>query len=173
MSYSFRTEQWIPVPRERVFRFFANPGNLPRLMPAWMRVELLQVKVVPPEGMEPVASTVSEVPPFAGMGSELVASYRGVPVLPFRITAVALITEFAVNEYFSDIQKEGPFRSWHHRHQFAAESRNGVEGTHMQDIVEYEIGFGLLGMMVQKWLVGPQIRRTFLYRQKALEKLLR
>jgi len=172
MSYHFRAEQWIPIPLEKVFRFFADPGNLPRLMPPWMGVELLRVKVVPPPGMEPVMETVTDQTPFAGAGSELVTSYRAVPLLPFRITSVALITELVMNEHFADIQKEGPFRKWHHRHQFAVETRNGVDGTLMQDIVEYEIGFGLLGALAQKFFVGPQMRRTFSHRQEALERLL-
>ena len=173
MSYHFRAEQWVPVPVEKVFRFFADPGNLPRLMPPWMDVELLRVKVVPPAGLEPITATVTDQAPFAGAGSEVVASYRAVPRLPFRIRSVALITEFVMNKYFADVQKEGPFRMWRHRHQFVAETRNGVNGTVMQDIVEYEIGYGWFGAVVQKVFVGPQIKRTFAHRQRALEKLLK
>ena len=173
MSYHFRAEQWLPVPVEKVFRFFADPGNLPRLMPPWMGVDLLRVNIVPPPGMKPITATVTDVAPFAGAGSEVVASYRAVPLLPFRVTAVALITEFVMNEHFADIQKEGPFRMWHHRHQFAAETRNGVNGALVQDLVEYEVGYGLVGAVAQKIFVGPQMQRTFAYRQRSLEKLLR
>jgi ligand-binding SRPBCC domain-containing protein len=172
MSYHFRAEQWVPVPIEKVFRFFADPGNLPRLMPPWMDVELLQVNIVPPPGMEPITATVTDRAPLAGVGSELVASYRAIPLLPFRITSVALITEFVMHQYFADVQKEGPFRMWHHRHQFATTIRNGVNGTVLQDIVEYEVGYGVLGVVAQKFFVGPQMRRTFAHRQRTLEKLL-
>lgn len=172
MSYHFRAEQWIPIPVERVFRFFANPGNLPRLMPEWMRVELLRVKIVTPPGVTTDQATITNTAPFAGAGSELVASYRAVPFLPFRITSVARITELAMNRYFEDIQKEGPFRAWHHRHEFIADTRGGVNGTVVRDIVEYEIGWGWLGAVAQRLFIGPQMRRTFAHRQKALEKLL-
>jgi len=172
MNYHFQAEQWIPVPLEKVFRFFADSRNLPRLMPAWMGMELLRVKIVPPPGTEPVMATVTDRTPFAGAGSELVASYRALPFLPFRITSVALITEFVMNENFADIQKEGPFRKWRHRHQFATEVRNGVNGTAIEDIVDYEIAYGLLGAMAQKLFVGPQMRRTFAHRQQALKTLL-
>ena len=33
MPSQFKFEQWVPFPRDQVFLFFANPGNLPRIMP--------------------------------------------------------------------------------------------------------------------------------------------
>lgn len=173
MVHHFRAEQWVPVPLEPVFRFFANPGNLPRIMPPWMHVELLRLKVLPPPGLPPVTATVTDAQPFAGAGSEVEASYRAVPFLPLRVTSVALITQFAMNSYFEDIQARGPFKSWHHRHEFAAEARDGVSGTLIRDIVTYDVGFGILGTLVNMTFVAPQMRRTFAHRQKALEKLLR
>lgn len=168
MSYQFRAEHWLAVPLEKAFSFFADPGNLPRLMPAWMQVEILRVNIVPPPGMEPITATVTDSVPIAGAGSELVASYRVLPFLPFRIQSIALITEFVMNEHFADVQKRGPFRSWYHRHQFAAATHNGLNGTLVQDIVEYDIGFGWLGRVAQTLFVGPQMRRTFAFRQRAL-----
>jgi len=50
--------------------------------------------------------------------------------------------------------------------------RNGVNGTAIEDIVDYEIAYGLLGAMAQKFFVGPQMRRTFAHRQQALKSLL-
>lgn len=172
MRYHFHAEHWLPVPLEKVFRFFAHPGNLPRLMPAWMQLEILRVHIVPPPGMEPVTAMVTDSVPIAGAGSELVASYRVLPFLPFRIQSIALITEFVMNEHFADTQKRGPFRSWCHRHQFAAVTRNSLSGTLVQDIVEYDIGFGWLGSVAQTLFVGPQMRRTFAFRQRSLQNLL-
>jgi ligand-binding SRPBCC domain-containing protein len=172
MSYRVEFEQWIPLPLEPVFLFFANPGNLPRIMPPWMQVELLQVHVVAPPGVEAVKSTVSDREPLAGAGSELTASYRVIPLLPFRAISGARITAFVANQYFEDIQTKGPFKAWHHRHEFQAERRNGTHGTIVRDLVEYDVGFGFLGKLAQKLFVGPQMRRTFEYRQRALEKLL-
>ena len=172
MSFRFQSEQWIPMPLEKGFRFFANPGNLARIMPAWMRVELISVKIVAPPGVAAVTATVADGEPFAGAGSELKACYRVLPLLPFRICSVALITEFVMNEYFADVQKQGPFKRWHHRHEFVAESRNGINGTVVRDRVEYEVGFAWLGSLVNQLFIAPQMRRTFAHRQAALEKLL-
>jgi ligand-binding SRPBCC domain-containing protein len=172
MIFHFQAEQWVPVPLEQVFSFFANPANLPRIMPRRMHVRLEHLKIVAPLGREQLASAATGRPALAGAGSELEASYRPVPFLPLRIRSVAVITRFAANSYFEDVQGKGPFKSWHHRHEFAAEEKNGVRGTIIRDRVEYQIGFGMLGSLINAFLLAPQLRRTFAFRQKALEKLL-
>jgi uncharacterized protein YndB with AHSA1/START domain len=48
MTHHFETEHWLAVPIDRVFRFFANPANLPRIMPPSTGAELLCVKLLPP-----------------------------------------------------------------------------------------------------------------------------
>jgi ligand-binding SRPBCC domain-containing protein len=67
---------------------------------------------------------------------------------------------------------ERPFKQWHHRHEFLAETRDGVSGTLVRDLIEYEIGFGFLGAITDSLLVGRQMRRTFAQRQTMLPKLL-
>jgi ligand-binding SRPBCC domain-containing protein len=157
-------EHWIEAPLEQVFRFFANPQNLPRLMPPWMRVRLDDVNIVPPPDLS--AKT------FAGVGSMLRASYRVMPFLPFRISSVARITAFKANHYFEDTQEEGPFKSWHHRHEFVARPRENASGTLIRDIIEYHPGLGILGAIANRLFLAPQIARTFAHRQQALDKLL-
>ena len=44
-TYHLETELWLPQPLERVFEFFADPRNLERLTPPWLRFEIL----TPPE----------------------------------------------------------------------------------------------------------------------------
>ena len=163
MLYRAQFEQWIPAPLERVFEFFTNPKNLPRIMPAWMGVRIEEAMIVPPPN--------SPANDFAGAGSRFVASYRALPFLPFRIRSEAHIVGFAVNEFFEDIQGQGPFRSWHHRHEFASETRNGLAGTRLLDQVEYEIGFEPLGRVLNLF-IAPQMRRTFAHRQKAVAQFL-
>ncbi len=172
MVYHAQFEQWVPVPMERIFLFFANPGNLPQIMPPKTGTELLRVKLVAPPGVLTDEATVTDRPPLAGAGSEIVTSFRIFPFLPFRAGWIALITEFEWNHHFADVQKKGPFKRFQHRHEFSRQRRNGVEGTMVHDVIEYEIGFGFLGALAEKLFVSRQLRQTFEYRQKALGELL-
>ena len=100
------------------------------------------------------------------------ASYRALPFLPMRIRSEAQIVGFGLNEFFADIQTKGPFRSWHHRHEFVAENRGGIAGTRIRNRMEYEIGFEPLGRIINALFVAPQMRHTFAYRQRAVERLI-
>jgi ligand-binding SRPBCC domain-containing protein len=173
MIHLIQFEQWVPEPIERVFLFFANPGNLPRIMPPQTGTELLRLKLQPPPGIASESATVTDRAPLAGAGSEIVTSFRVIPFLPFRAQWTALIAEFEWNHHFADVQKQGPFKSFRHRHELTEETRNEVRGTVVRDVIEYDVGFGWLGELVQKLFINRQLQRTFEYRQKALEKLLR
>jgi len=171
MSARVEVEQWVAFPLEPVFLFFTNPENLPRIMPPESRTRIERLSLVAPvRPGEP--GTVPNGPRLAGVGSEIVTSFRVRPPLPFRAQWIARITEFEWHRYFADIQEKGPFRSWHHRHEFGPEMRNGIAGTMVRDRIEYSIGPGVLGDMAEKLWVGRQLRRTFAQRQKTLPALL-
>jgi ligand-binding SRPBCC domain-containing protein len=172
MTHLVQFEQWVPAAIERVFLFFTNPGNLPRIMPPQTGTELVRLKLVPPPGTPAESATATDGTPLAGAGSEIVTSLRVVPFLPFRAQWIALVTEFEWNHHFADAQKRGPFKSFHHRHELREEMRDQVRGTTVRDLIEYDVGFGWLGELTQRLFVSRQLQRTFEYRQRALEKLL-
>lgn len=172
MVHRAQFAQWVPIPVERVFLFFANPGNLPRIMPPETGTELMRVTLVPPPGVSTAQATVTDQEPLAGEGSEIVTSFRLAPLLPFRATWVARIVAFEWNRFFEDVQEKGPFKSFRHRHELLAEERNGVVGTTVRDLIEYEVGFGFIGECAQKLFVARKFQLTFAYRQQMLEKLL-
>jgi ligand-binding SRPBCC domain-containing protein len=170
MTHHVQFEQWVPIALERVFLFFANPANLPRIMPPETRTELVRLKLVPP----PLAidrATITEQEPAAGAGSEIVTSFRVISFLPIRTEWTAVITEFEWDHHFADVQKKGPFKSFHHRHELWAEKRNGMNGTVVRDQVDYEAGYGMLGELAQEFFIPSQLERIFTHRQMALEKL--
>ena len=171
MVHLVQFEQWVPVPIERVFLFFANPRNLPRIMPPHTGTELVRMKLAPPPGMAEERSTITDRAPLAGAGSEIVTSFLLVPFLPFRAQWTALITEFEWNHHFADVQQKGPFKSFHHHHELTREIRDQVKGTVVRDVIEYDVGFGWLGELAQKLFVSRQLHQTFAYRQKAVEGL--
>ncbi|HEV2274948.1 MAG TPA: SRPBCC family protein [Acidobacteriaceae bacterium] len=163
----------MPFPVARVFAFFADPGNLPRLMPEWQKVRIDALHSVPPldeAGME--ARTANARPgKAAGAGSSIVLSFRPIPLLPLRLSWVARITEFTANEGFCDEQERGPFAYWRHCHATRVEVRGGVAGTAVRDDLEYEIPLGRAGDMAHA-LVRRQIEGLFAYRQRRLPELL-
>ena len=162
-----RFEQRIPEPLERVFSFFSEPLNLPRLMPPELAAEIVTVrKVLPPS---PETATASSA---AGIGTEISLSVRLLPLMPFRTRWVARIVEFERNRHFVDVQAKGPFRRWRHRHEFESSERDGQPGTLVRDDLEYDVGFGFLGDVVAKWLVARKVQSTFTARQQRLEALL-
>jgi ligand-binding SRPBCC domain-containing protein len=156
----FQSEQWIPWPLEEVFAFFAQPGNLPLLMPPELdtRVERLAL-VAALEGFE------------AGAGSEIEISFQPVPFLLLRVRWTARIVAFAAREFFLDEQVRGPFALFRHRHGFVAETRAGVAGTVVRDDVEFALPLGALGRLGEP-IALRQIKAMFAARQQRLPELL-
>ena len=165
MANRLAFEQWVPFPLEHVFAFFSNPENLPRIMPASSGAKLIALNRMPPPG-----DTASEK--AAGVGSRIVTSFRVFPLLPIRAQWIARITEFEWHHYFADVQDKGPFKSWHHRHEFVAAPRDGVTGTLVRDVIEYEVGFSVIGAIANGLFVRRQMQKTFAQRQHLLLKLL-
>ncbi|MGO8796686.1 MAG: SRPBCC family protein [Candidatus Sulfotelmatobacter sp.] len=159
---------WVPFPLPRVFAFFCDPQNLPRIMPSATvtKIDRLTLFAPPPP---PDASTFSHA---AGIGTLIETSFRMFPFLPLRARWVARITEFEWNHHFADVQEKGPFKSWHHRHEFVADRRNGVDGTVVRDVIEYEVGFLFLGAIANSLFIERQLRQTFADRQNKLPEML-
>jgi len=168
MIHSAQFEDWVPFKVERVFLFFTNPQNLPRIMPPITDTRIDRVRLMaPPPSPSPIQAESS----LAGVGSELETSFRLLPYFPLRAKWIARITEFEWNHHFADIQVRGPFRSWHHRHEMFPEVREGVEGTMVRDRIEYEVAWGWFGELAQP-ILSKQIEGTFQYRQRILPDLL-
>jgi ligand-binding SRPBCC domain-containing protein len=68
------------------------------------------------------------------------------------------------------VQEKGPFKRWHHRHEFLPETRNGVSGTIVRDMIVYEVGCGPLGALANTLFIEHRLRRTFAHRQKLLPR---
>jgi ligand-binding SRPBCC domain-containing protein len=182
MPYTFHAEQWLPYPVETAFAFFANPENLPRLMPAWQKARIEQATFAPPPPRPP-----STQPPLrlnsvaAGAGTRMTISFRPFPYSPIRVPWDAEITEFAWNDHFCDVQLRGPFAHWRHCHSLRAESRpnprpghggSTIHGTLLRDVVEYDLPFGPLGQIARRLFIERQLRSTFQYRQTRTLQLL-
>ena len=167
----FHSEQWVNVELARVFFFFSDPQNLPRLMPPASDARIERLTIV-----SPAEKSSGDLPGagrqvVAGPSSEIEISVRVVRLLPLRARWLARILEFQQNVYFTDTQVKGPFKKWHHRHEFVSEERGGQVGTIIRDRIEYEVGYGIFGRVAHT-IVNAQIARMFEERQHRTETLL-
>lgn len=174
MRHTYHSEQWLPFPINRVFAFFSNPENLPRLMPSWQQARIEEATYTDPPNSNQ-ASNFKGI--AAGAGSRITLSFRPLPLAPIRISWDAEITEFVWNDHFCDHQLRGPFAYWHHCHSLHPESRpdgNGIHGagTLLHDEVEYELPLGKLGDLANNLFITRQLRRTFAYRHKRTRELI-
>ena len=148
MSKVYRLEQsqFIPKSREEVFTFFADASNLERITPAFLHFHILTPRPIP---MQPGA---------------LIDYQLRLCGVPFRWKT--RIETFEPVSYFTDIQLSGPYRRWHHRHEFAAVPG----GTEMKDIVDYELPLGPLGVAA-RWLFVRSALDRINYRRAAITEI--
>jgi ligand-binding SRPBCC domain-containing protein len=167
MRHHLEMQQWVPYPVERVFAFFANPENLPPLMPSWQKARIDTSSIVAP----PV-SALHRGEFAAGEGSRMTISFRALPLVPVRMRWDAKITAFAWDDHFCDEQLSGPFAYWLHCHRVKPDTRDSVRGTLVTDVVTYAMKFGPLGEVANLFGGELQMRSLFRYRQQQLLTLL-
>lgn len=172
MTQRFETRQWVPFPVELVFAFFANPQNLPHVMPPRQKTLVEDARLQPPPPRpvppDPARRFLSVA---AGVGSEILISFRPIPWLLRRASWLARITEFVWNDHFCDEQARGPFASFHHRHGIQPETRDGQEGTLVSDEIDFALPYGLIGR-AGGVIVKSQLKRAFAYRHMRLPEIL-
>jgi ligand-binding SRPBCC domain-containing protein len=148
MSKRYRLErmQLVPAPRQEVFEFFSQAQNLELLTPDFLKFRI----VTPlPITMQPGALIEYRI----GLG--------GIPM-----KWVTEIVEWVPGEHFVDTQLRGPYRYWHHLHQF----RDVDGGTEMRDRVDYELPFGPLGRLAHAISVERTLKKIFDYRVTAVNR---
>jgi len=170
MRSKFHAEQWLPYPVELVFAFFANPENLPRLMPKWQAARIEEAYFRPP----PAAEAGQRYPGIAaGDGTRLAISFRPFPYSPVRVAWEAAISQFVWNEQFCDTELRGPFHFWHHCHKVApvVNSQTQQAGTLLRDEMEFELPLEPLSRITLP-VVRAQMGAMFRFRQRRTEELL-
>jgi ligand-binding SRPBCC domain-containing protein len=137
----------LPLPREEVFAFFAEAANLERITPPELHFRIL-------------------TPQPISMQQGTLIDYRlclfGVP-----LRWQAHISHWRPPSGFVDEQLRGPYRLWRHTHRF----HDGGEATIIEDVVRYQLPFGLFGNIFHP-LVRLQLKRIFRFRQSAVRSCL-
>jgi ligand-binding SRPBCC domain-containing protein len=143
-TFIFRSELWLPRPRETVFAFFAEARNLEQITPPFLQFEVL-------------------TPAPIAMRPGTLIDYR-LRVHGFPIRWRTEIAAWNPPHRFVDTQLRGPYTLWHHTHTFR--ERSG--GTDCFDEVRYRPRGGAL----INWLfVRRDVENIFAYRREQLLKL--
>ncbi|MDO6490905.1 MULTISPECIES: SRPBCC family protein [unclassified Cellulophaga] len=146
--YTLHKKQKLPISVEQAWEFLSKPENLKTITPDYMGFIIL---------------SGADRPMYQGQ----IIQYIVTPVLGIKTKWVTEITHMVENKYFVDEQRFGPYALWHHKH-FIKEIDGGVE---MEDIIDYKVPFGILGQLVQPFLVKPKLEEIFSYRKEKLEAL--
>ena len=137
--------QTVPRPLEDAFAFFADASNLEAITPPWLRFR------------------IDAAPERLGQGTTLRYRLRlfGVPIR-WR----TLIAEWRPPHGFADVQVQGPFAAWEHRHELT----EVAGGTAVLDRVRYRVPGGPLAPLVQR-VVGRWVDAIFDYRAMRMREL--
>lgn len=147
-AYVLRRRQLVPGDLASVFGFFEDPKNLEAITPPWLRFEVRR-------------STTERVT----LGTEITYRMRW---QVFPMTWKSRISEYVEGEMFADEMLAGPYKRWYHRHLFATVP----EGIMVEDIVEYELPFGVLGRLVHAATVRGQLEAIFDHRCQTIAGIL-
>ena len=146
--YTLHKNQKLPITVDQAWEFLSDPKNLKTITPNYMGFNIL---------------SGADRPMFAGQ----IIQYIVTPVLGIKTKWVTEITHVVDKHYFVDEQRFGPYALWHHKH-FIKEIDGGIE---MEDLIDYKLPFGILGQLVQPFLIKPKLEEIFDYRTKKLEEL--
>ncbi|MFI4859499.1 MAG: SRPBCC family protein [Phycisphaerales bacterium JB063] len=145
-QWTLRMEQWLALPPEELFDFFADAHNLEQITPPTVRFNII-------------------TPPPIDMHAGTLIQYKlRVHGLPIRWTT--RIDTWDPPRQFVDTQLKGPYKRWHHTHTF--EPKDG--GTLCRDTVQYQPPGGPLAPLINKLAVQRDVENIFRYRAQQLDK---
>jgi len=130
----------IPASADAVFDWHEAAGAFARLTPPWERV-----RVVRHEG---------------GIRDGALVSLLVGP-WPLSLRWELEHQDYQHGRSFTDVQRSGPFRHWKHVHRMTPQ---GPDACVLEDTIEYELPFGVLGRLAGRSLVQRKLKRLFSYR---------
>jgi ligand-binding SRPBCC domain-containing protein len=138
----------LDLPREEVFDFFADAGNLERITPPELKFHIIT----------PQAIDIKK-----GALIDYRLKLRGFPV-KWRTE----ITVWNPPLEFVDEALKSPYKQWIHRHTFTELEKNK---TLIEDEVKYRLPLEPFGDLAH-WFVRRELNYIFDFRQKAVKKIL-
>ena len=86
-----------------------------------------------------------------------------------KLSWISKITKFEPYSFIEDTLVGGPFKKWIHRHYFEEEGSHTV----VQDEIDYEVGMGPLGKVMETLVVNYQIEKFFKNRMDKTTKKIK
>ncbi len=149
MIYTLSRQQQLNCDIERAWKFFSSANNLSAITPKDMNFIVL--------------TKMNDDEIFEGM----IIDYYVSPIFGIKMKWKTEIIQVDFQKSFTDFQKKGPYKLWHHHHEFEIND----QGVFMKDFVKYELPFGFLGDIAHKIFVRKKIEHIFNYRYMVLEEL--
>ncbi|MDP9960828.1 SRPBCC family protein [Chryseobacterium lathyri] len=149
MKHRLVREQQLSSSIETAWNFFSSANNLSEITPKDMSFIVL------------TAMENDEI--YEGM----LIDYYVSPVLGIKMKWQTEIIKVDFQKSFIDFQKKGPYKLWHHHHEFIPNEK----GVLMKDTVDYELPMGFLGEIAHLLFVKKKLEHIFDYRYAVLEKM--
>lgn len=161
---SLQTQLWLSHSIDEIWAFHCNPENLVKISPDFLKL------------------TLKNVPEKLGKGSSFQIHtdnkyLKG--LLKWNVEYIDWSDEADV-KFFVDLQKDGPFEYWKHKHEFRRGTKELVvggkkfaaknEGTWIVDSVEYSLKPQFRRV---SWVAEKMITQLFVFRKRRLEKLFK
>ena len=139
----FTAETTLPVDCQTAFAWHARPGALPRLIPPWEPIRIVQS-----------AGSIQD-------GARVVLQVRpaGVPV----VELVAEHDRYEPPYLFRDRLVRSPFAKWEHLHRF---QEHGNDQCRLIDQIDYELPLGAIGQLADAAVVSKKLAAMFAYRHQ-------
>lgn len=144
----FKAQQTVPRSIEEVFDFFSKAENLQRITPPLLNFQIL---------------TPMPIEMKAGALIDYRLKVRGLPMI-WRTRIESWQPPFS----FVDTQLKGPYKLWHHTHEFKS---LGPHETLMTDTVRYQVPLGLLGLLAEALIVRGDIKNIFAFRESEIARI--
>lgn len=143
--HKLEQQQVLSITPEAAWEFFSSPANLEEITPEDVGFEITS--------------------PLAGkMFEGQIITYRVKLAPALRLSWVTEIKCVDAGRSFVDEQRFGPYKFWHHRHEFTSVPG----GVMMRDTVHYALPFGPLGALAHAIFVRRKLEWIFHCRKQIL-----
>ncbi|WP_374445271.1 hypothetical protein [Epilithonimonas sp.] len=138
MIYQLYRKQQLHCSIDKAWDFFTSPENLPLIAPQEMDFTVLtQIKYPIHEGMQ--------------------VDYRLKPLFGIPIRWKSEVRKVDHKKSFVDYQLKGPYKMWHHYHEFIENDK----GVLMKDILNYEMYYSFIGKIINRLIVRKKLEYIF------------